>query len=73
MQIYIMYTMQIKSGHSFHFLVLPELGGPGEPLASPIFGRSVNPIPRGWADYAHHYHWPPQSFHLPASLFIPVT
>ena len=25
--------------------VMPELGGPGEPLVPPIFGRSVNPIP----------------------------
>ena len=27
--------------------VMPEPGGPGGPLAPPIFGRSVNPIPTG--------------------------
>ena len=26
---------------------MPEPGGPGGPLAPPIFGRSVNPIPTG--------------------------
>ena len=27
--------------------VVPEPGGPGGPLAPPIFGRSVNPTPTG--------------------------
>ena len=33
--------------HSNYCTVMPELGGPGGPLAPPIFGRSVNPIPTG--------------------------
>ena len=32
---------------------MPELGVPGVPLATIIFGRSVNPIPTKEADFAH--------------------
>ena len=43
---------------------MPELGGgAGEPLAPPIFGRSVNPIPTGGGQIIPtYYYWPPQSF-----------
>jgi hypothetical protein len=43
--------------------VVPEPGGPGGPLAPPIFGRSVNPIPTGGGQIIPtYYYWPPQSF-----------
>ena len=42
-------------------------GGPGGP--APIFGRSVNPIPTGGGHIIPtYYYWPPNFFHLPASL-----
>jgi hypothetical protein len=33
---------------------VPELGGPGGPLAPPIFGRAVNPIPTGGGQIIPH-------------------
>ena len=43
--------------------VMPEPGGPGGPLAPPIFGRSVNPIQTGGAQTVPtYYFWPPQYF-----------
>ena len=40
--------------------VVPE---PGGPLAPPIFGRSVNPIPTGGGQIIPtYYYWPPQCF-----------
>ena len=43
--------------------VVPELGGPGGPLAPPIFGRSVNPIPTGGGQIMPTISTgPPQSF-----------
>ena len=48
---------------------MPELGGPGGPLAPPIFGRSVNPIPtEGGQIIPTYYYRPPKKCHLPASL-----
>ena len=48
---------------------MPELGGPGGPLAPPIFGRSVNPIPTGGGQIMPTISTgPPKVFHLPASL-----
>ena len=37
----------IHRGRQKYSTVVPEPGGPGRPLAPPIFGRSVNPIPIG--------------------------
>ena len=49
--------------------MLPELGGPGGPLALPIFGRSVNPIPTGDGQIMPTITTgPPKVFHLPLSL-----
>ena len=49
--------------------VMPEPGMPGGPLAPPIFGRSVNPIHTGGGQiFPTYYYWPPNFFHLPASL-----
>ena len=49
--------------------VMPEPGGPGEPLAPPIFGRSVNPIPTGEGRlFPPITAGTPNVFHLPASL-----
>ena len=49
--------------------VVPELGGPGGPLALPIFGRSVNPIPTGEGRLSPPITTgTPNVFHLPASL-----
>ena len=46
--------------------VMPELGGP---LAPPIFGRSVNPIPTGGGQIMPtSTTGPPKVFHLSASL-----
>ena len=51
--------------------VVPEPRGPGGPLAPPIFGRSVNPIPTGGGQIIPTtYYWPPKVFHLPASLHV---
>ena len=48
---------------------MPEPGGPGGPLAPPIFGRSVNPIPTGEGRlYPPITTGIPNVFHLPASL-----
>ena len=66
--------MYVSSGSSVNvhaFAVVPEPGGPGGPLAPPIFGKSVNPIPTGgWQIIPTYYYWPPPKvFHLPASLY----
>ena len=51
------------------YAVVPELGGPGGPLAPPIFGRSVNPIPTGEGRLSPPITiGTPNVFHLPASL-----
>ena len=48
---------------------MPEPGGPGGPLAPPIFGRSVNPIPTGEGRLSPPITTgTPNVFHLPASL-----
>ena len=50
---------------------MPEPGGPGGPLAPPIFGRSVNPIPTGEGRLSPPITTgTPNVFHLPASLGI---
>ena len=42
---------------------MPEPGGPGGPLAPPIFGRSVNPIQTGGGQIIPtYYYWHPQCF-----------
>ena len=52
-----------------HISVMPEPGGPGGPLAPPIFGRSVNPIPTGEGRLSPPITTgTPNVFHLPASL-----
>ena len=45
-------------------------GVPGLPLATPVFDRTVNPIPTGeGAHFANHITTgTPKNFHLPASL-----
>ena len=49
--------------------VMPEPGGPWGPLAPPIFGRSVNPIPTGEGRlFPPNTTGTPNVFHLPASL-----
>ena len=49
--------------------VMPEPGGPGGPLAPPIFCRSVNPIRTGEGRLSPPITTgPPNVFHLPASL-----
>ena len=49
--------------------VMPEPGGPGGPLAPPIFGRSVNPIPTGEGRLSPPITTgTPNVFHLLASL-----
>ena len=50
--------------------VMPEPeGGHGPPF--PIFGRSVNPIQNGGGQIIPtYYYWPPNAFHLPASLLV---
>ena len=54
---------------NFIVSVVPEPGGPGGPLAPPIFGRSVNPVQtRGGQIIPTFYYWPPVVFHLPAAL-----
>ena len=48
---------------------MPEPGGPGGPLAPPIFGRSVNPIRTGESRLSPPITTGPLNvFHLPASL-----
>ena len=48
---------------------MPEPGGPWGPLAPPIFGRSVNPIPTGEGRLSPPITTgTPNIFHLPASL-----
>ena len=50
---------------------MPEPGGPGGPLAPPIFGRSVNPIQTGGGQIMPTITTgPPKVFHLPASLYL---
>jgi hypothetical protein len=50
---------------------MPEPGGPGGPLAHPIFRRSVNPIPTGEGRLSPPITTgTPNVFHLPASLMI---
>ena len=49
--------------------MVPEPGGPGGPLAPPILGRSVNPIPTGEGRLSPPItSGTPNIFHLPASL-----
>ena len=49
--------------------MVPEPGGPGGPLAPPLFGRSVNPIPTGEGRLSLPITTgTPNVFHLPASL-----
>ena len=49
--------------------VMPQPGGPGGPLAPPIFGRLVNPIPTGEGRLSPPITTgTPNFFHLPASL-----
>ena len=49
--------------------VVPEPGGPGGPLAPPIFGSSVNPIPTMGGRFCPPFtSGTPNVFHLPASL-----
>ena len=49
--------------------MVPELGGPGGPLAPPIFGRPVNPIPTMGDRFCPPFtSGTPNVFHLPASL-----
>ena len=49
--------------------VMPEPGGPGGPLAPPIFGTSVNPIRTGEGRLSPPITTGPLNvFHLPASL-----
>ena len=51
--------------------VMPEPGGPGGPLAPPIFGRSVNPIRTGEGRLSPPITTGPLNvFHLPASLLL---
>ena len=51
------------------YTVMPEPGGPGGPLAPPIFGRSVNPIWTGEGRLSPPITTGPLNvFHLPASL-----
>ena len=55
----------------FEFIVFSDArtGGPGGPLAPPIFGRSVNPIPTGEGRLSPPITTgTPNVFHLPASL-----
>ena len=48
-------------------------GGPGGPLALPIYDRSVNPIPTGGGQIMPTITTgPPKVFHLPASLLSRV-
>ena len=48
---------------------MPELGGPGGPLAPPMFVISVNPIPTGEGRLSPPITTGPLNvFHLPASL-----
>ena len=50
---------------------MPEPGGPGGPLAPPIFDRSVNPIPTGEGRLSPPITTgTPNVFHLPASLHM---
>ena len=49
--------------------VVPEQGGPGGPLAPPIFGRPVNPIPTMGGRFCPPFTGgTPNVFHLPAPL-----
>ena len=49
--------------------MVPEPGGPGGPLAPPIFGRPVNPIPTMGGRFCPPFtSGTPNVFHLPASL-----
>ena len=53
----------------FDVAVMPEPEGPGGPLAPPIFGRSVNPIPTGEDRLSPSITTGTANvFHLPASL-----
>ena len=50
--------------------MMPEPGGPGGPLAPPIFGRSVNPILTGEGRLSPPITTgTPNVFHLPALLY----
>ena len=50
---------------------MPEPGGPGRPVAPPIFGRSLNPIQTGEGRLSPPITTgTPNVFHLPASLLL---
>ena len=54
--------------------MVPEPGGPGGPLAPPIFGRSVNPIQTGEGRLSPPITTgTPNVFHLPAPLHVIST
>ena len=56
-------------GTQYQNAVVPEPGGPGGPLAPPIFDRSVNPIPTGEGRLSPPITTDtPNVFHLLASL-----
>ena len=48
---------------------VPVMSEPG----APIFSRSVNPIATAGGQIPRYYYWPPQYFHLPASLHTTPT
>ena len=51
--------------------MMPEPGGPGGPVAPPIFGRSVNPITTGEGRLSPPItSGTPKIFHLPTSLQV---
>ena len=58
-----------KVTNAYHNTVVPEPGGPGGPVAPPIFGRPVNPIPTMGGRFCPPFtSGTPNIFHLPASL-----
>ena len=52
--------------------VVPEPGEPGGPLAPPIFGRSINPIPTGEGRLSPPIYWHPQCF-SPSGITVNVA
>ena len=62
-QLHILRGIQVKPITSHDLVLFCALGVPGGPLAPPVFGRSVNPIPNGGeADYAKHITTGPPDF-----------
>ena len=58
-----------KVTNAYHNTVVPEPGGPGGPVAPPIFVRSVNPIRTGEGRLSPPITTgTPKVFHLPAAL-----